>query len=101
MTQLHDGQATAAPVPGGVPVQALARRLAAAGLRVQVSRRRDSCELTLIGVTAGKSFLTLDTGGQARWYYEPAAGPLTCPATLTGIIAYLLGLPHPPASLAA
>jgi hypothetical protein len=101
MTQLHDGQAMTAPASDGPPVHALARRLATAGLRVQVSRRRDTCKLTLAGVTGGKSFLALETGGQARWYYEPAAGPLTSPATLTGIIAYLLGAPHSPACPAA
>src|SRR6202012_5783137 len=41
------------------------------------------------------------TSGQARWYYEPAAGPATNPATLTALIAYLLGAPPGPANLAA
>jgi hypothetical protein len=81
-----------------VPVSALSRQLAAAGLAVQESRGQDTCELTIIGVTTGKSLLALDTGGQARWYYEPAAGPSASPATLTGIIAYLLGTPCGPAS---
>ncbi len=44
--------------------------------------------------------MALDTSGQARWYYEPAAGLGTDPATLTAIIAYLLGTPHGAASLA-
>jgi hypothetical protein len=84
----------------GTPVQALARPLAAAGLAVEVSARRDSCQLVILGVTAGKSFVALEAGGQARWYYEPAAGPLTSPATLASIIAYLLGAPCGPASVA-
>jgi hypothetical protein len=83
------------------PAHALARRLAAAGLGVQVSRRRDTCELAIVGAAAGKSFVALDSGGQARWYYEPAAGPLTSPATLTAIIAYLLDTPPGPAIPAA
>ena len=57
---------------------------------------RTTCELTILGVTTGKSFLALDASGQARWYYEPAAGPATSPATLTAIIAYLLGAPSTP-----
>jgi hypothetical protein len=85
----------------GTPAQALARRLAAAGLGVEISRRGDICELTILGAASGKSFVTLNTSGQARWYYEPAAGPGSSPATLSGIIAYLLGAPHGTASLTA
>ncbi len=85
----------------GMPAQSLARRLAAAGLGVEISRRRDTCELTIAGAASGKSLLALGTGGQARWYYEPAAGPSTSPVTLTTIIAYLLGAPHAPPSPAA
>ena len=79
----------------------LARRLAAAGMGVQVSHRQGTCELTIVGAATGKSLLALETGGQARWYYEPAAGPLTSPATLTTIIGYLLGVAHPTATLDA
>jgi hypothetical protein len=71
----------------------LARRLAATGLGVEVSRHRDACQLTILGAITGKSFVALEGGGRARWYYEPAAGPGTSPATLTAIIAYLLGEP--------
>jgi hypothetical protein len=85
---------------GGMPARPLARRLAAAGMGVQVSRRAGTCELTILGATTGKSLLELTTSGLARWYYEPAAGPLTSPATLTAIIGYLLQAPHPVASLA-
>jgi len=85
----------------GLPAQPLARRLAAAGLGVEITRRQDTCELTIVGAASGKSFVALDTSGQARWYYEPATGPLTSPATLTTIITYLLGTPHDTASLAA
>jgi hypothetical protein len=85
----------------GTPAHALARRLAAAGLAVEVSRHRDICQLVILGVAAGKSFLALDADGRARWYYEPAAGPSASPATLTSIIAYLLGVPCGPASLVA
>ena len=94
-------QPTFSPASDGPPAQPLARRLAAAGLGVEISRRRDTCELTIVGAASGKSLLTLGTSGQARWYYEPAAGPLTSPVTLTTIIAYLLGTPHHMTSLAA
>ena len=87
--------------PGDVPVQVLARRLAAAGMSVQVSRRRDTCELTILGAASGKSFVELGTGGQARWYYEPAAGPAASPAALASMVAYLLGAPGTTTSLAA
>jgi hypothetical protein len=93
------------PIPSGtslaVPAGLLARRLAATGLGVQVSRRRDTCELTILGTVSGKSLVALDTSGQARWYYEPDAGPTTSPAALTAIIAHLLSAPHGPASPAA
>ena len=84
-----------------IPAGQLARQLAAAGLGVQVSGHRDTCELTIVGMVSGKSFVALDTSGQARWYYEPAAGPASSPAALTTIISHLLGAPHSPASLAA
>jgi hypothetical protein len=76
-----------------IPAGLLARRLAAAGMGVQVSRDRDTCQLAIVGAAAGKSFVALDSSGQARWYYEPANGPSTSPAALTGIIAYLLEAP--------
>jgi hypothetical protein len=79
----------------------LARRLAAAGMGVEVSSHRATCELTILGAATGKSFVALEASGQARWYYESAAGPSTSPAALTGIIAYLLGVPQDTASLAA
>jgi hypothetical protein len=79
----------------------LSRRLAAAGLGVQVSHGRDTCELTITGVTAGKALLALGASGQARWYYEPAAGPAASPATLTAIIAYLLDASQDTATVAA
>jgi hypothetical protein len=79
--------------PDEVPAQVLARRLAAAGLGVEVSRHRDTCQLTIAGVEGGKSLVALDASGQARWYYEPAAGPAMAPSALTQIIAYLLGAP--------
>src|ERR1700761_5898836 len=81
-------------MPAQPLAQPLARRLAAAGLGVEISLRRDTCELTIAGAASGKSLLALATSGQARWYYEPTTGPLTSPATLTTIIAYLLGEPH-------
>ena len=87
--------------PAGVPVQVLTRRLAAAGMGVQVSRWRDTCQLTILGVVGGKSLVTLSASGQARWYYEPAAGPATSPASLVAIIAHVLAAPHGPASLSA
>jgi hypothetical protein len=101
MTQVRDEKATAAAVPRDDPALVLARRLAAAGLGVQVSHHRDTCELTILGVTGGKSLVSLGPEGRARWYYEPAAGPSTSPAALTAIIAYLLGAHHGPARLTA
>ncbi len=89
------------PAPAEAPARTLARQLAAAGLGVEVSRRRDICELTILGVAGGKSLVALDTSGRARWYCEPAAGPGPNPADLTSIIAYLLGTPPGTASLAA
>ena len=51
-------------LPPGELIPALARRLAAAGLGVEVSRRRDTCELTIAGAASAASrFLALDTGG--------------------------------------
>jgi hypothetical protein len=46
----------------------LSRRLAAAGTGAEVSRRRDGCELIVLGAASGKSFVALDASGQARWY---------------------------------
>ncbi len=92
MAQLTRQPASLAAGPG-TAAGPLARRLAAAGLRAEVSSRRDTCQLTILGVTSGKSLVELDASGLARWYYEPAAGLLTNPATLTAIIAYLLGEP--------
>jgi hypothetical protein len=86
---------------GDAPVWTLARRLAAAGLGTDVSRREDTWQLTIVGLAAGKSLLTLNTRGQARWYYEPAAGPATSPATLIAIIAHLLRASPSLANLAA
>jgi hypothetical protein len=83
----------------GTPARALARQLAAAGLGVEVSRHQNTCQLTILGVAGGKSLIALDASGHARWYYEPAAGPPSSPATLTEIIAYLLGAPQGAASL--
>jgi hypothetical protein len=101
MTDVQGVQARTAPIPEGLPARALAQRLAAAGLEAQLSRRRDTCELTILGAATGKSFVALASSGQARWYYEPAAGPLTSPATLTTIVGYLLGAPQGTASPAA
>jgi hypothetical protein len=86
---------------GDEHARALARQLAAAGLGVQVAHHRDTCQLTILGVAGGKSFLTLSSSGQARWYYEPATGPSTSPLILTEIIGYLLGAPHRPQGLTA
>jgi hypothetical protein len=95
-------QPSALSLPGEDATRAgpLARRLAAAWMGVQVSRHRNTCELTIVGAASGKSLLAFGTSGQARWYYEPAAGPLTSPATLTTIISYLLHAPHPTVTLA-
>jgi hypothetical protein len=67
-------------------MQVLARRLAAAGMGVEVSRRRDTCQLTIVGAASGKPFVALSASGQARWYYEPATGPCTNPAVVVAII---------------
>jgi hypothetical protein len=84
-----------------LPIGLLARRLAVVGLGVQVSRHRDTCQLTLLGAATGKSFLALDNSGHGRWYYKPAAGPASNPATLTTIITYLLRPPPRTTSQAA
>jgi hypothetical protein len=93
MTHGQGGQASTAASLDGLPVRMLAQRLAAAGLGAQVSHRQDTCEVTILGAVSGKSFVAMAASGQARWYYEPAAGPLTSPAVLTGIITYLLHAP--------
>lgn len=100
MVQGQHDRAVAAAVADGPPVRMLARRLAAAGLGVQVTPRRDTCELAICGTGPGKSLVALGTGGQARWYYEPPAGPSAGPAALAAIIGHLLGAPPDPASLA-
>jgi hypothetical protein len=82
-------------------IAVLARQLAAAGMGVKVSSGRDSCELTVLGAASGKCLVALDASGQARWYYEPAAGATTSPTALAAIIAYLLGVPQDTASLGA
>jgi hypothetical protein len=100
MTQLSGQLTPPGPATTAVPAAGLlARRLAAAGLGVQVSDRAGTCELAIVGVARGKALVALEPSGQARWYYEPA-GPAASPATLTAIIAYLLNAPSP-ASLAA
>jgi hypothetical protein len=76
------GLSRAPPVPG--------RPGAAAGMGVEVSRRRDSCELTILDTSSGKSFLSLEAGGQARWYYEPATGPATSPATSPALLTVVV-----------
>jgi hypothetical protein len=100
--RVRDEPATIAAAHDDVPDPLLARRLAAAGLRVQCSRGRDTCKLTILGVTGGKSCLAVRASGDAHWYYEPAAGSSASPATLTAIIAYLPGRTprhHPPGGL--
>ena len=72
----------------------LTRRLAAAGFGVHGTRWRDRDELILLNVTAARSCLTVADGGCARWHCEPASGPAIDPATLTAIIAHILGAPH-------
>jgi hypothetical protein len=88
---------TAPVIPAGL----MARQLASAGLAVEISHRQGPCELVILGQMNGKSFVALKTGGQARWYYEPPAGPSSSPATLTKIITYLLGAPDGTTSPAA
>jgi hypothetical protein len=77
------------PVPlddsPAIPTKLLARRLAAAGMGVQISGNRDTCQLAIVGAATGKSFVSLNTS----------------PAVLIGIIAYLLEAPPGTASLAA
>src|ERR1700761_3421946 len=91
MTQVSDRIAAPRPAGAAVPAGLLARRLAAAGMGVQVTHRAGTCELAITGVTCGRSLVALEPGGQARWYYEPTAG--ISPLTLAAIIAYLLNAP--------
>jgi hypothetical protein len=101
MTQVSDRLAPSNSTGAAVTTAGLlARRLAAAGMGVQVTHRASTCELAIAGVAGGKSLVALEPGGRARWYYEPATGPATSPSTLTATIAYLLNAPGPPASLA-
>src|ERR1700759_2395821 len=58
-------------------IPALSRRLAAAGMGVEVSSHPDACQLTVLGAVSGKSLVALHASGQARWYYEPGTGPRT------------------------
>ena len=83
----HQGALSYAGSAYGKLIPVLARRLAAAGMGVEVGSHRDLCQLTILGAASGKSFVALEASGQARWYYEPAAGPGTSPAALTAIIA--------------
>jgi hypothetical protein len=92
----HQGTLTPAGTTSGDLIPLLSRRLAAAGMGVDISCRPGTVELTIVGAVTGKSLLALEPGGRARWYYEPATGPGTSPATLTSIITYLLGVPPAP-----
>ena len=76
------------------PAQMVIRRLSAAGFGVHATRWRDRHELIIGNVTAARSCLTLTASGCARWRYEPATGPVTGAATLTGIIVHILGAPR-------
>jgi hypothetical protein len=96
----HQGTLLARESAYGKLIPVLSRRLAAAGLGVEIGSHRDGCELTIVGAETGKCLVVLDASGQARWYYEPATGRGTSPAVLTAIITYLLQVPQPTASLA-
>jgi hypothetical protein len=93
----HQGTLTPAGSVSGDLIPLLSRRLAAAGMGVDICCRPGAVELTIVGAVTGKSFLALEPGGWARWYYEPATGPGTSPATLTSVITYLLAVPPGPA----
>ena len=56
--------------------------------------RGDNCELVTLNVPGCRSCLTLTGTGWAQWHYEPATGPATSAATLTGIIEHILGAPR-------
>ena len=71
----------------------LTRRLAACGLGVHTSRWGDRDELVIVNLAAARSCLTLTGSGQARWHYEPPAGPASA-STLAAIITHILGAPH-------
>ncbi len=72
----------------------ITRRLAASGARAHDLCRRDDCELVILNIPGARSCLTLTGTGWAQWHYEPATGPATSAATLTGIIEHILGAPH-------
>ena len=76
------------------PAQAITRRLAAAGLAVHATAAAGQRELIILNVPGARSCLTLTGTGYAQWHYEPATGPATDAATLTAIIAHILGAPH-------
>ncbi len=74
----------------------ITRRLAASGLGVaRHAAGGTSCELVILNVPGARSCLTLTGTGCAQWHYEPATGPATSAATLTGIIEHILGAPQP------
>ena len=66
--------------PGTPSAHTLTQRLAACGLSVHASRRRDEHELIIFNATDAWSCLTLPTIGHACWHYEPSIGPATSPA---------------------
>jgi hypothetical protein len=80
--------------PGTGPAQVITRRLAAFGLGAHATHWRDRCELIILNAPGARSCLTVTGTGCAQWHYEPATGPATDPATLTGIIEHILGAPH-------
>jgi hypothetical protein len=93
MTTVPHRSLSSDAIPGYLPARDLTRQLAAAGLGVQYTFHRDECHLTILGVSAGRSFLALAATGRARWLYEPATGLSASPASLTAIITYLLAAP--------
>lgn len=77
-----------------IPAQLLVQQLNAAGLGAECSARCDGYELTISGVGAGKSCLSLTGERQACWHYEPLTGSSTPAAVLIAIIGNLLAVPH-------
>jgi hypothetical protein len=94
MTTITHHRLAAHVTPAVLSARKLGRLLAAAGLGTEYTHRPAGCELTITGVVAGRSSLTLTTAGYACWHYEPATGPVTGATTLTSIIGFLLAVPE-------
>ncbi len=61
------------------------------GFGVQTREWPELWELTVVGVTGGRSGLTVAGDGFLRWSYQPDNGLRSSPADLAGIVLHLFG----------